>query len=291
MKYLSLTLAVFGLLGVIAADSAAAQESAEQTIDYKAHMIVFNGTPEEVKQFLSTGYDVNESLNCRTLLDEAIENVLKVVREFPESIMEKIQIVIDAGADVNAASCPTSLLPLAKAASLPNQGVQRQKQMLELWDNDMNTGGKYCQSYFGPTPCNEVSTLEKKIARASFATVLEKNRLGRAPQYLRTVKILLDNGAIIDKQDAFGQTALHLAAQNPKGESLEPLKYLIERGADINIRDNKGNTPLHIAFASENDDAVDILIKAGADTQIRNNAGKLYNQVARGVPDIRPKGK
>ena len=108
---------------------------------------------------------------------------------------------------------------------------------------------------------------------------------------MRTVKILLDNGAIIDKQDAFGQTALHLAAQNPKGESLEPLKYLIERGADVNIRDNKGNTPLHIAFASENDDAVDILIKAGANTQIRNNAGKLYNQVARGVPDIRPKGK
>ena len=55
---------------------------------------------------------------------------------------------------------------------------------------------------------------------------------------------LLDNGAKVDAQDSWGQTPLHMAAENGKPDIC---RVLIDYGADVNAQDSYRDTPLHKA--------------------------------------------
>ena len=64
-----------------------------------------------------------------------------------------------------------------------------------------------------------------------------------AAQHGQTVglKILLEYGAAVNKQDNDGWTALHYTAAN--GGHLETIRILLQYGAGINIKTNAGQTP------------------------------------------------
>lgn len=84
------------------------------------------------------------------------------------------------------------------------------------------------------------------------------------------VKLLIDNGAIVNARDIDDQTPIFWAADggnfrlNPKNENqilyewfavagyARVAKILIENGAKINMRDVNSSTPLHLAVDSEN---------------------------------------
>lgn len=61
---------------------------------------------------------------------------------------------------------------------------------------------------------------------------------------LAAVESALANGADIKAKDAYGRTALHVAA---KDSTAEIVALLIAKGADVNAQDAKGHAPLHLA--------------------------------------------
>ena len=88
-----------------------------------------------------------------------------------------------------------------------------------------------------------------------------------AIRHLDMIRYFVDHGADINRQDRYGQSALHYATYINAGP-VEVVQYLLEHGADVNQRDKKGNTPLNLtnelAVAKE-------LIKHGADVHTQNN--------------------
>lgn len=60
-------------------------------------------------------------------------------------------------------------------------------------------------------------------------------------------RLLLNNGAMVDAQNAYGNTPLHIACLNGH---FPICQELYASGADIEAVNYRGQTPLHIAAAS-----------------------------------------
>ena len=85
-------------------DPTVAQE--EQISDEQAHLIMLMATPEEVNKILKDSSDVNRVFLCNTLLNTAIKSMVNGPNaQFPNYAIEKVKILIDAGADVNKVGC------------------------------------------------------------------------------------------------------------------------------------------------------------------------------------------
>jgi ankyrin repeat protein len=86
---------------------------------------------------------------------------------------------------------------------------------------------------------------------------------------LDAVKWLLERGASIDAQNAFGSTALMWAATQP-----EKVRLLLDRGANPNLATKTGRTALFVAAMSEQSaPIVRALIAKGADIRVRDAFG------------------
>lgn len=250
--------------------------------DEKIHFIVLNGTPDDVKEIIKYGYDINKSYNCNTLLNTAIKSAAsgQHANNFPEYAIEKIKILLKAGANVNKNACPDKAMsPLAWAATLPYQMDVNVIDINNIIDEKIKTGTEHCDI---PTvvskPCKDITPKERLEIRKFFKEGYRSATKILMPYFMKTTKLLVDNGADIDGKDIRNQTVLHHTVIIPQDITLEPLKYLIEKGADVNAQDIHGYTPLFFAYGSGNTDAVDMLIGAGADTAILSKTGITYNQ-------------
>ena len=90
--------------------------------DEQAHEIVVRGAPDDVKKLLQSGYNVNKVYLCNTLLNTAIKSAAysSNARKHPTYALEKIKILVNAGADVNQISCRDISMPaLHWAVALP----------------------------------------------------------------------------------------------------------------------------------------------------------------------------
>ena len=87
------------------------------------------------------------------------------------------------------------------------------------------------------------------------------------------VKILLNAGADLNKQDIDGNTALiHAVYFN----SIEVATLLLEAGVDIDKQDNYGNTALMSAASSNRRENVELLLNYGADEFILNDNNESF---------------
>lgn len=252
--------------------------------DEQAHEIVLNGTPDDVKKLIQNGYDVNKVYLCNTLLNEAVRSSArgKNAQKHPSYALEKIKILINAGAHINLIPCPGFSMPaLHWAVSLPQE-----LKYLEIDANkviDENIKNKIGECNFPgivSKPCGQVTSEERKKIRIAIKDAMELAYNTFVPYFMEIIDFLIKNGADINLKAGTLETApLHIAATNPQEITLAPLEYLIKKGANLNVQDNNGNTPLFWAYGLKNSTATNILIKSGANETITNNKGLTYNEV------------
>ncbi|XP_014274015.1 ankyrin repeat domain-containing protein 29 [Halyomorpha halys] len=78
---------------------------------------------------------------------------------------------------------------------------------------------------------------------------------------LKTVRLLIDQGAPVNDKYNLGYTSLHLAA---KRGHIDVVKELLEHAADLTAKNNMGNSPLILASTGGSLDIVKLLIGHGA---------------------------
>lgn len=256
----------------------------KQLSDERAQEIAFNGAPDDVRKLLQSGYNVNRVSQCNTLLSMAVISSArgKNARKYPSYALEKIKILIEAGADVNLIPCKgESMAALHWAVSLPSQLQYMEIDVNKAIDEKIKNKIGDC-NFPGVTmkPCGDVTTEEREDIRASIKGAMNLAYKTFVPYFMEIIEYLVANGSDINlKAGNLNTTPMHRAASNPQEITIEPLKYLIEKGADINAKDIDGNTPLFVAYGTGNAEAVRVLINAGADINIKNKEGGAFNEV------------
>ena len=97
--------------------------------------------------------------------------------------------------------------------------------------------------------------------------------------HMEIVNLLLNNGANVNAKDYDGRTPLHYASS---GSHAEIVKLLLERGADINAQDDWGDTSLHCASRLRKIEVAALLLAKGADVDMKNDCGgKMALDVAK----------
>ena len=273
--FLFLGLSVFFYVTTVAAQ--------EETItDEQAHEIVLNGTPDDVKKLIQSGYNVNKVYLCNTLLNSAIKSLVQtqIGIEKPEDVLRKIKILVNSGADVNKSGCQERVfLPLSWAVSLPIQMQKMEQDVYKTINKKIEEGIEYCDwEGLISKPCKDITLEEHKKINIFFQEAYKYSYTMIMPYVMQIIEYLIDNGADVNGRDIQGQTPLHHASIIPQSITVEPVKYLIEKGADINAKDSYSQTPLFFAQGAKNNEVVEMLIEAGANEEIRNNVGALYFQ-------------
>jgi hypothetical protein len=93
----------------------------------------------------------------------------------------------------------------------------------------------------------------------------------------KCLKLLVENGAIIDLTNKNGKTALHLAVENGHKESIS---VLLKAGANINLANKYGQTALHWAAIAGNEKSLKLLLESGATIDMLNKYGQTALHLA-----------
>ena len=122
----------------------------------------------------------------------------------------------------------------------------------------------------------ELERLLEELSQAEIDAQLVRFRYrsGRTPLHKAAwwmgsaiIRLLIDNGAIVDSRDRSGRTPLMWA------RSLEAFRTLQAAGADIRARSDTGYTVLHHAASVTDADTVEALIASGLDPNVRMDSG------------------
>ncbi|MCY3897528.1 MAG: ankyrin repeat domain-containing protein [Caldilineaceae bacterium] len=209
----------------------AAEEGATEIMQILLGQGADNGTPEgEDKQSPAIG-------------SEALFTAIK------KGDVETVRLLVEAGADVNAAEGFGGNTPLHEAVEEGNAEIV---QILVDAGADIEAEG-----FMGQTPLG--------LAAEEGASEIMQILLGQGA----------DSGTPEgeDKQSpTIGSEALFTAIE--KGD-VETVRLLVEAGADVNAAEGfGGNTPLHEAVEEGNTEIVQILVDAGADIETEGFMGR-----------------
>lgn len=292
-KYSFLFVSSFLLCVSFLAANTLAQEDAnilssqpqEKISKEKIQKVIMEGTPDELKQLILKGFDVNGMYECVTPLNMAIKSLayaLGSARGFPpEYAKQKVEILLNAGADVNKEPCTPGTVPLVTAIQLPLGMYTIEESFNKGLDEEikLDNSDKDCLGGIIPKPCKALSLEDKELIKKIVRESYDSARKKLVPYMMDIIEYLVANGANINAYNSGHKTPLHQAVLIPQTITLEPVAFLIKKGANVNASDINGNTPLFAAYASNNMPVVDLLINSGADTEIRNHTGALYNEV------------
>lgn len=232
---------------------------------------------EEMRELIRSGANVNaQDCHGNTPL------IFLLTRS--GDLRERMQVLIDAKADVNACTnLGTSALMMACFCSDPQQRLACSRFLLEHGAkiDAQDAGGRTAvirllQQYDDPP------TLEFLLnagANIKLRTKENKSALFTARERKRAkcVEMLLTHGAADEddftKTDKKGRTPLMRAALDKNG--LEILRSLICNSGDVNARDKEGRTALHLLIAEDGDIRARMLelIDAKANVNLAANDG------------------
>jgi uncharacterized protein len=233
---------------------------------------------EEIYNYLAPLTDAELRLEAESLLKDGIrqrkrqENVDPLVKELSDAVgqgfesdLNKVKEIIDKGVGVNGFNeygC-TSIL---RAVSFGFNKISTVRILLEaganpnLGDDDGDetplmraTNDEICSLLI-----DAGADVNAQRSNGLTALMITSGIWGG----LAKIKVLIKAGADVNIKDEYGKTALMYAAE--QSGHLEKVKLLVEAGADINAKDNTGNNVLSFAKKSENNEIIQLLIKAGA---------------------------
>jgi ankyrin repeat protein len=143
------------------------------------------------------------------------------------------------------------------------------------WNTAMQLHLYYCRLIFPSPPSFIQSTQRTSQANAAGYTALH---VAAAASANECVALLLNNGALVDTTDIFGNTALHITLA--AGDSTDCVLRLLTARADPNLCNADGNTALHIAALHNRSNCVQQLLQHGGDPSILNVYGLSAYAVA-----------
>lgn len=203
--------------------------------------------------------------NGDTLLHLVCRNPSRGIN--PEDCVGIINILLEAGADINAknklgqmplytlASLSRLQLPLSDFSMLFERTYSREDYVLSSidFDNEGNTLLHQIVKAYNDDDVNLAGTIERidYLLDKVHAMIDARNAEGQAPLYLaipspRLFMHLLDAGAYFDVAltGRDGSTYLHQAVYY---REFPVIAKLLQEGADPNLPNAQGQTPLHIA--------------------------------------------
>ena len=205
--------------------------------------------------------------------------------------LEKTQLLIDRGADVNALSRRrySALLVAAQygGATEAVRVLLARGATVRVPADKGKPAADASAVFFAAHAGN--STLLPALQKAGDSVDTPTLMFGTAPvaplelasawSYLPVIRALLDLGAKVGGPSGLNGP-LVAAVQ---GHQLESARLLIERGANVNLADDEGRTPLMYAAVADFGDTrmVDLLLKAGARKDVRDAAGLTAADYAR----------
>lgn len=272
---------------------------------------VCSGDPTQVKTLIAQGANVNKSQEDflgRTPLMEAAFNV------GGQNMTPIVRTLLKHGADVDAQD-KNGLTPLMLVTDISSAHLLLAKkphltlrddhgQTALLWAifhevpalvkalldqganaNDADKEGQTALSYAAkakggaqiiPLLLAKGVPMERQDAYGRTALIFAAN------EYLpANIRLLLRAGADVNARDAFGETALLVAAHD-----LPTLRILLQHGANPNLADKNGETPMIKAISANNALAIlSFLVAHGAKINAQNQAGQTALMVAAGDQD------
>ena len=233
---------------------------------------VRSGDVEAVKQLLLDGADPRgEGKHKRTGLHAARS-------------VEMIQVLLDAGADINARDYNNetplqNMVEEIKSIYGPATAPECIPLMLAA-GADPNTKNYSFETILMCAVANDDrDTVELLLEARVNLEITESHTMCTALMFAETPEIaqlLLDAGAQIDHCNEWGRSPLHYCARYAK----RCLGVLLAAGADPNAVCDQKNTPLHEAADTDEVEAARALIDAGVNRTARNQAGKTAADVA-----------
>jgi len=216
-----------------------------------------------VKEAIAQGADVNTQSDGWSVL----HFIFPTIPADSESL-EIVELLISAGADINAKGGPLGRTMLIIAAEtgeielfklLVSKGAD-----LEIKDDDSEGTALVWAVQSDNT--DKVRLLIEK-----GADVNAKNNLGRTPlvnlschspeRFAETANLFIALIADVNAADKWGVTALINLAKSNK---LEGIELLVSHGADVNMADGTGKTALSHAISHGHDEVAKFLKKHGA---------------------------
>ena len=183
-----------------------------------------------------------------------------------------IDLILLAGADVNAISSIKSVIP-----PLLGEDAEIKRNEFYVDVNDGQAPDDLLERISGLK-----SSLGFRQSNGRVLSVIDEDfeaPLHRAARNgdIECLKELLQHSADVNIKTALGSTALHLAVLKFRKHVVE---VLLASGADPNATLTYGRTPLHLAAASGQED-VSLLIRHGADQDLRDNFGNTAQNIAK----------
>jgi ankyrin repeat protein len=95
--------------------------------------------------------------------------------------------------------------------------------------------------------------------------------------HVAAMKLLMQNGAVLEAPSTDGYSAIHIAAEYGQVASL---KLLLRKGASVDGASTDGTTPLHASAYHGQLAAMELLVEKGADLELANDSGTPLHYAA-----------
>jgi len=254
-----------------------------QSFDEKqADAVIRNGTVQELRDLIQSGYDIDHIYQCQTLLTTAIKSAAEnpIVKTSPRNALTKIKVLLEAGANYNREPCPgQSLHPIFLTVSLPLLLLQTENELNDILDNNIAKASEYCEiGNLVSKPCKDITKEEREQLRLYFHQTTQLALKNLTPYFTKILKLLLSRHVDLAQTDENKNSILHYAAAMPPEIKTEALNLLLKTGIFVDPQNNDGQTPLFFAYGAENPEAIEALSNAGTDLTMRDNNEMLAHQ-------------
>jgi uncharacterized protein len=197
--------------------------------------------------------------------------------------LEVVQMLIQAGADVNARD-KTGGTPLLKAATVPSgeNSSEILKTKAEIIRELLKAGADpQLHDNFGGSAWEQavINNHQELIDAFEGVKGVKETQMIVAASTgdLSVLKKMIAEGADVNYKDTDGWSALTEATLTGQ---IEAVKILIDSHADVNMKHQKGWTALMVAAEKNQKQAAELLLKAGADSNIRSDDGATAAMIA-----------